>query len=336
MTNTSFPTTRLRRLRYHPKVRDLVRETHLSINDFVYPLFIKHVRGANTPIASMPGQYQITLENLSVEINNIQTLNIPAVLLFGIPQKKDGYGSDAYSDNGIVQQAIRQIKSMAPDLLIISDICCCEFTDHGHCGILDETVSRLDVNNDKTLEILKKQALAHANAGVDMLAPSGMIDGMVQVIRRALDQANYQHVPILSYSVKYASSYYSPFRDAADSGPQRGDRQSYQMDVANTNEALRETELDIAEGADIIMIKPAITNLDIIHRVKQKFPQVPLAAYDVSGVYAMIKAAAERRWLDEKSVVIENMLALKRAGTDFIITYFAKDLARWLHFTKVT
>jgi porphobilinogen synthase len=336
MTIASFPTTRLRRLRHHAKIRDLVRETNLDVNDFVYPLFIKQGQGNNIPIASMPGQYQITLENLPTEIDAIISLHVPAVLLFGIPEKKDTYGSDAYSDNGIVQQAIRQIKSIAPDLLIISDICCCQFTDHGHCGFLDQTSGLLDVNNDKTLKILEKQAIAHAKAGADMLAPSGMIDGMVKTIRGALDTENYQHVTILSYSVKYASAYYGPFRDAAEGTPQFGDRQSYQMDIANINEALREAELDISEGTDIIMVKPALSYLDVVYRLKQAFAQVPLAAYQTSGEYAMIKAAAAQHWLDEKSIVIENMLALKRAGANFIITYFAKDLARWLHFTKIT
>ena len=330
MTHAHFPTTRLRRLRQQPQLRDLVRETHLNIDDFVYPLFIKHGSGANTPIASMPGQYQITLENLPAEITTIVTLKIRAVLLFGIPAVKDPQGSDAYQPDGIVQQAIRIIKTMAPSLLVISDICCCEFTDHGHCGVIDRHTGSPDINNDQTLALLQQQAIAHAQAGTDMLAPSGMIDGMVQAIRDCLDKAQYQHLPILSYSVKYASAFYGPFREAADGSPQFGDRRSHQMDVANSDEAVREAALDINEGADIIMVKPAGAYLDIIYRLRQQFPQIPLAAYQVSGEYAMLKAAAANHWLDEKTAVIESMLAIKRAGARIIITYFAKDLARWL------
>ncbi len=330
MNSASFPSTRLRRLRQHEKIRCLIRETELSVNDLVYPLFIKYGNGPNTPITSMPGQYQITLKNLADEIEEITALNIPAILLFGIPAAKDATGSDAYNENGIVQQAIRLIKDIAPELLIISDICCCEFTDHGHCGIIDDSRGKLDINNDKTLTILQKQALAHVQAGADILAPSGMIDGMVQAIRNVLDEHHHYHIPILSYTVKYASALYGPFRDAAEGTPQFGDRRSHQMDIANANEALREAELDITEGADILMVKPAITYLDIIYRLKQRFPQIPLAAYYVSGEYAMLKAAVEKGWLDEKNVVLESTFALKRAGTDFIITYFAKDIARWL------
>lgn len=330
MKTASFPSTRLRRLRQQEKIRRLIREAHLSVNDLVYPLFIKYGRGANVPIDSMPGQYQITLENLATEIKEITALNIPAVLLFGIPAEKDPTGADAHSDNGIVQQAIHIIKKIAPALLVISDICCCEFTDHGHCGIIDDSSGKLDINNDQTLAILQKQALAHATAGADILAPSGMMDGMVQAIRSILDEYHYSHIPILSYSVKYASALYGPFRDAAEGTPQFGDRHSHQMDIANANEALREVELDINEGADILMVKPAITYLDVIYRLKQNYPQIPLAAYHVSGEYSMLKAAVEKGWLDEKNVVLENMFALKRAGTDFIITYFAKDIAKWL------
>jgi len=330
MVRASFPTTRLRRLRQHPRMRDLIRETHLTIDDLVYPLFIKPGNGSNTAISSMPGQAQITLENLSAEIKTIVALNIPAVLLFGIPEKKDPQGSDAYHEQGIVQQAIRIIKSTAPNLLVISDLCCCEFTDHGHCGIIDTHTGKTDINNDETLTILQKQAIAHVQAGADILAPSGMIDGMVAAIRHALDKHHYQHIPILSYSVKYASALYGPFRDAAEGTPQFGDRRSHQMDIANANEALREAELDIAEGADILMVKPALMFLDIIHRLKQQFPQIPLAAYQVSGEYAMIKAASENHWLAEKDTVLESLLAIKRAGANFIITYFAKEVARWL------
>ena len=333
MKTASFPSTRLRRLRQQEKIRRLIRETQLSINDLVYPLFIKYGSGSNVPIDSMPGQYQITLDNLMAEINEIVALNIPAVLLFGIPAEKDATGADAYNENGIVQKAIRLIKNIAPELLVISDICCCEFTDHGHCGIIDDSTDKLDINNDQTLTILQKQALIHVAAGADVLAPSGMMDGMVQAIRSILDENHYSHIPILSYSVKYASALYGPFRDAAEGTPQFADRHSHQMDIANTNEALREAELDIVEGADILMVKPAITYLDVIYRVKQRFPQIPLAAYHVSGEYSMLKAAAAKGWLDEKNVVLENMLALKRAGADFIITYFAKDIANWITLT---
>jgi porphobilinogen synthase len=334
MTGT-FPSTRLRRLRYKSKIRDLVRETQLDINDFLLPIFIRHGKGENRPIASMPGLYQITLENLHAEIDEIVKLGIPGVLLFGIPEFKDATGSDAYHSEGIIPRAIRTIKKHAPDLLVISDLCCCEYTDHGHCGAIDNSHGdnqhgAMDVNNDVTLKILQEQAVTHAQAGTDIIAPSGMIDGMVQAIRQALDQHNFYHIPITSYAVKYASGLYGPFREAAEGAPKFGDRRSYQMDPANGNEALREAEQDVAEGADMLMVKPASLYLDVIYRVKQQFPSIPMSAYHVSGEFAMIKAAAANGWIDEKRVVLESMLSLKRAGADFIFTYFAKDLARWL------
>lgn len=334
MTGT-FPATRLRRLRYKSKVRDLVRETTLDINDFLLPIFIRHGKGENRPIASMPGLYQITLENLNAEIDEIVKLGIPGVLLFGIPEHKDATGSDAYHSEGIIPRAIRAIKKHAPDLLVISDLCCCEYTDHGHCGAIDNSHGdnhhgTMDVNNDLTLKILQEQAVTHATAGADIIAPSGMIDGMVSAIRSTLDQHNFYHIPILSYAVKYASALYGPFREAAEGAPKFGDRRSYQMDPANGKEALREAEQDVSEGADMLMVKPASLYLDIIYRVKQRYPEIPMAAYHVSGEFAMIKAAAANGWIDEKRVVLETMLSIKRAGADFIFTYFAKDLARWL------
>ena len=333
MTGT-FPTTRLRRLRYKAKIRDLVRETQLDINDFILPIFIRHGKSENRPIASMPGLYQITLENLNAEIDEIVKLGIPGVLLFGIPEHKDATGSDAYNAEGIIPRAIRAIKKHAPDLLVMSDLCCCEYTDHGHCGPVDNQRDNhhgaMDVNNDVTLKILQEQAIIHATAGADIIAPSGMMDGMVAAIRSALDQHNFSHLPILSYAVKYASGLYGPFREAAEGAPKFGDRRSYQMDPANGNEAIREAELDVSEGADMLMVKPASLYLDIIYRVKNYFPQVPMAAYHVSGEFAMIKAAATNGWIDEKRVVLETMLSIKRAGADFIFTYFTKDLARWL------
>ena len=328
--SASYPTTRLRRLRHNKNVRQLIREHHISVNDLIYPLFIKHGTGANTPISSMPGQMQITLENLPQEINEIVALKIGAVLLFGLPETKDATGSDAYNHQGIVQQAIKIIKATAPDLLVISDICCCEYTDHGHCGIIDDHTGCMDVNNDQTLKLLQQQAIAHAQAGADILAPSGMMDGMVHAIRSALDANDFQHLPILSYTAKYASHFYGPFREAAGGSPGFGDRRSHQMDYANGDEALREAELDLQEGADMLMVKPGLAYLDILLRLKQNFPGVPLCSYQVSGEYSMIKAASAQGWVDEKSVVLETLHAFKRAGATMIITYFAKDIARWL------
>lgn len=326
--SAKFPIRRMRRLRVHPKVRDLVRETLVTPNDLVMPIFIKEGNNIENPVSSMPGIFQLSLEKLDREISEIVALKIPAVLLFGIPGKKDALGSEGYNPDGIIQQAIRKIKSLAPDLLIISDVCFCEYTDHGHCGIIAE--SHETVANDKTLEILVKQAVTHAQAGADVIAPSGMIDGMVQAIRQGLDQAGFTNIPILSYAIKYASSLYGPFREAAEGAPKFGDRRAYQMDPANSNEAIHEAKLDVKEGADFLMVKPAGFYLDVIYRIKQQFPMLPLAAYQVSGEYSVIKAAAKEGWIDENRVMLESLTAIKRAGADFIITYFAKDAAKIL------
>ena len=293
----------MRRLRYHPLVRELVRETRLSPANFVLPLFVRWPgRTCKQEIGSMPGHFQWSPDRLAEEIRAIADLGLGGVLLFGIPEKKDATGSDSYSDNGIVQQGIRAVKQAAPNLLVITDVCFCEYTDHGHCGVLNEKTGRMDVDNDATLELLAKQAVSHAKAGADMVAPSGMMDGMIGAIRRGLDQAGFTHVPIMSYAAKYASAFYGPFRDAAESAPPFGDRRGYQMDpAAAAGQALREVELDLAEGADMVMVKPALAYLDIIRDVRERFPGVPLAAYNVSGEFSMMKAAAKNGWLDEKA-----------------------------------
>ena len=326
----SFPTTRLSRLRQKSQLRGLIRETSLEISKLVMPIFIKHGTGIKQPIPSMPGLFQLSVDQLEEEINAIVQAGIRSVILFGIPAKKDPLGKDAYSDDGIIQTAIPVIKKLAPHLLIMSDICFCEYTDHGHCGVLHEHPSKGQVDNDKTLTLLARQAVSHAKAGTDIIAPSGSMDGMVQALRNALDLAGYQHIPILSYSVKYASAMYGPFRQAAEGAPQFGDRRTYQMDIANSNEALRECMLDVAEGADMLMVKPAHTYLDVIFRIKQSFPELPLCAYHTSGEYAMIKAAAEKGWIDERKTVIEVLTSIRRAGADFMITYYAKEAAGWL------
>lgn len=326
----SFPTLRLRRLRQHPVLRDLIRETELNLNDLILPLFIKGKEGKKIPITSMPGHFQIPINQLGVEIEEIINLKVSSVLLFGIPSHKDAYGSESYQKDGIIQEAIKTIREKAPDLLIISDLCFCEYTSHGHCGFLSERSGKIDVDNDETLKLLVNQAISHAEAGVDVVAPSGMMDGMVQAIRSGLDSAGFQHIPILSYSVKYQSSLYGPFRFAAEGAPQHGDRSSHQMDPANAFEALREVQLDVEEGADMLMVKPAGNYLDIIYRVKQNYPHIPLGAYQTSGEFSMIKAAAEKGWLDEKKVALEILKGIKRAGADFIITYYAKEVATWL------
>lgn len=325
-----FPTTRLRRLRQQPKIRALVRETSLSVDDLIMPIFIKSGDNIRNPISSMPGQYQLSLDQLNQEIAQIQELGINGVILFGIPESKDPEGSAAWDDNGLIQTAIRQIKQLAPDLVVISDLCFCEYTDHGHCGVVNDQTGKMDVDNDATLELLARQAVSMAKAGADVIAPSGMMDGMVAWIRKALDVNAYSHLPILSYSVKYSSSMYGPFRDAAEGAPQFGDRSTYQMDPANAKEALREAKQDLQEGADMLMVKPALNYLDVIAAIKQQHPEVPLAAYQVSGEYAMVKAAADQGWLDEKAVALEMLLSIKRAGADFIISYFSKDVAAWL------
>jgi len=325
-----FPTTRLRRLRQHPQLRDMLRETHLAPHDFILPLFVRHGRGERVPIGSMPGHSQLTVEHLAGEAREIAALGIPAVILFGIPEHKDAVGSDACSDSGIIPQAIRAIRDAAPELLVITDVCFCEFTDHGHCGIVVEQHGRTDVDNDATLEILGRQAVAHARAGAHVVAPSGMMDGMVRAIRSSLDGAGCANVPIMSYAAKYASAFYGPFREAAESAPQFGDRRTYQMDPANAREALREVQLDVEEGADLLMVKPALSYLDVIQRVKTAHPDIPLAAYNVSGEYAMLKAAVANGWLDERRTTLEILTSIKRAGADVIITYHAKDACRWL------
>jgi porphobilinogen synthase len=322
-----FPSTRLRRLRQHPKLRALVRETRLAVDDFVLPLFIHHGKNVRNPINTMPGHYQLSVDQLADEIKEIVRLKIPGIILFGIPAKKDGVGSESYDAEGVVQRAIRTIKQLAPELLVIADTCFCEYTDHVHCGYLN---AKEDVDNDKTLELLVKQAIAQATAGADMIAPSGMIDGMVKHIRAGLDEAGFTEIPILSYAVKYCSSLYAPFGKAAEGAPQFGDRSTLQMDVANSAEALREASLDLQEGADMLMVKPASFYLDVIYRVKTTFPEVPLAAYHVSAEYAMIKAAAERGWINERKVAMEALTGIKRAGANFIITYYAKEVAAWL------
>jgi len=325
-----FPSVRLRRLRMNAKVRDLVRETQLDAKDFILPLFIRHGAGQKIPIKSMPGHFQMTVDFLADEIAEIESLGIPAVILFGIPETKDAVGSDAYAEQGIIQQAIREIKRVNSNLLVITDVCFCEFTDHGHCGIIGHNHGQADVDNDATLEILVKEAVSHAQAGADMIAPSGMMDGMIAALRSGLDVSGFQNIPIMSYGAKYCSAFYGPFRDAAESAPQFGDRRTYQMDPANGKEALREVALDVAEGADILMVKPALSYLDVIFRVKQAHPEVPLAAYNVSGEFAMVKAAAANGWIDERRVALEILMSIKRAGADMILTYFAKDAARWL------
>ena len=329
--NPAFPTTRLRRLRYNPAVRRLVCQTRLSPADLVLPLFVRPGKNVREEIPAMPGNYQLSPDCLADEIGRAAELGLGGVILFGIPEKKDAAGSDALSGEGIIPQAIRAAKRAAPEVLLITDVCCCEYTDHGHCGLLGEATGRTDVDNDATLKLLAEQAVVHAAAGADMLAPSGMMDGMVGAIRTALDGAGFSHLPIMSYAAKYASAFYGPFREAAQSTPQQGDRRGYQMDpAADADEAVREIELDLAEGADIVMVKPALAYLDVVRQIRDRFPGVPLAAYNVSGEFSMVKAAAERGWLDEKAVVLESLTAIRRAGAGIILTYWAKDVARWL------
>jgi porphobilinogen synthase len=324
-----YPQHRPRRLRGHPQIRALVSENELNPSDLIYPLFVHHGTRLRREIPSMPGQYQLSVDQLPPLIEEAVNRGVPAVILFGIPDHKDDRGSAALRDDGIVQQAIRAIKQRAPELLVITDLCFCEYTDHGHCGPLADRSGRLDVDNDATLPLLAEQARSHARAGADMIAPSGMMDGMVQAIRRGLDVAGFESLPIMAYSAKFASGYYGPFREAAASAPSFGDRRSYQMDPANAREALREVALDLAEGADIVMVKPALAYLDIVKSVKEAFG-TPVAAYNVSGEYAMIKAAAANGWIDERRIVLETLTAIKRAGADMILTYHAVDAAQWL------
>jgi len=320
-----FPQLRLRRLRRTEPLRALVRENRVNITDLVYPMFVIEGKDIKQEIASMPGIFRFSPDQIPHEVEDIARLRIPAILLFGIPEQKDEVGSAAYHPEGVIQQAIRAIKQSVPELLVVTDVCLCEYTSHGHCGI----VANGYVDNDQTLPLLAKIALSHVEAGADIVAPSDMMDGRVKAIREALDKEGFQHIPILSYAAKYASAFYGPFREAAESTPQFGDRRSYQMDPPNVREALREVEQDINEGADIIMIKPALAYLDVIRRVRDTF-NCPLAAYNVSGEYAMVKAATERGWLDEKRIVIETLTAIKRAGADIIFTYHAKEVAQWL------
>ncbi|MDO8568017.1 MAG: porphobilinogen synthase [Dehalococcoidales bacterium] len=320
-----FPQLRLRRLRRNETLRALVRETAVDVGDLIYPIFVVEGKNLKQEIPSMPGIYRLSPDKLAAEVEEVAKLKIPGVILFGIPEKKDEVGSSAYNAKGIVQQAIRKIKKATPELLVMTDVCLCEYTSHGHCGV----IASGEVDNDPTLALLAKTALSHAEAGADMVAPSDMMDGRVQAIREALDSNRFQHIPILAYAVKYASAFYGPFREAAESTPQFGDRCSYQMDPPNVREALREVEQDISEGADMVMVKPALAYLDVIRQVRDTF-DYPTAAYNVSGEYAMVKAAARQGWLDEKRTVIEVLTAIKRAGADIILTYHAKDVAKWL------
>jgi porphobilinogen synthase len=322
---SSFPQLRLRRLRRSEALRALVRETKVDVGDLIYPLFVVEGNRIKQEISSMPGLYRLSNDMLPNEVEEIARLGIPAIILFGIPKKKDEAGSSAYHPKGVIQQAIRAIKKTTSDLLVVTDVCLCEYTSHGHCGVVVDGY----VDNDKTLELLAKTALSHAEAGADIVAPSDMMDGRVRAIRQELDGNGFQHVPILAYAAKYASHFYGPFREAAESAPEFGDRRSYQMDASNWREALREIEQDIAEGADIVMVKPALPYLDVIRKVRDTFNH-PLAAYSVSGEYAMVKAAAQQGWLDEKGIVLEMLTAIKRAGADIIITYYAKEAACWL------
>ena len=322
-----FPDIRLRRLR-KGKIRNLVRETILSVDDLVQPIFVDETIDFPVEFSSMPGIYKFPLSEVAKEAREIAELGIPAVILFGVPAFKDAEGSSSWGEIDVIQEAIRRIKAeLGDELLVITDICLCEYTSHGHCGIVDFETK--EILNDPTLDILGKIAVSHARAGADMVAPSGMMDGMIEAIRQALDFSGFDNIPIMSYAAKYSSSFYGPFREAADSGCCFGDRSTYQMDPANTDEAIREVTLDIAEGADIVMVKPALSYLDIVYRIKTEFG-MPTAAYNVSGEYSMIKAAAANGWLDEKKAVYESLLSIKRAGADIIITYFAKDAARML------
>lgn len=321
----NYPLKRLRRLRYNPLVRDIVRETILTKDDFIYPLFAVPGEKIKNPIKSMPGVFQMSIDVLVEECKEVASLGIPAVILFGIPEHKDEVGSEAYSPNGIIQQAVRAIKANVQNLVVITDVCLCEYTSHGHCGVLQGE----EILNDETVSLLAKEAVSHAEAGADIIAPSDMMDGRIISIRKALDYKGFTKIPIMSYAAKYSSGFYGPFRDAAESAPAFGDRRSHQMDIANTNEALREVEADIEEGADIVMVKPAGAYLDVIYRVKEKFG-LPTAAYQVSGEFAMIKAAAQNDWIDGERVMMESLVAIKRAGADMILTYFAKDAAKYL------
>ena len=327
---TGFPTVRMRRLRMTETLREMVRETVLQPSDFIYPMFVVPGKKVRKEITSMPNVFQLSVDELVRECEKVYKAGVKSVILFGIPSHKDEHGSEAYDENGIVQQAIRELKKQLPELFVITDVCLCEYTSHGHCGILRETApGQVEILNDETLDLLAKESLTHVQAGADMVAPSDMMDGRVAVIRALLDENGFASTPIMSYAAKYASGFYGPFREAAESTPQFGDRKSHQMDPANTNEAVREVALDIDEGADIVMVKPALAYLDVIYRVKNEF-RMPTAAYQVSGEYSMIKAAAHNGWLDEQRIMMETLTAIKRAGADLIMTYFAVDAARVL------
>lgn len=327
----SFPLVRNRRLRGSKALRNLVRETQLTVHDLVYPIFVTVGSNIKSEISSMPGVYHFSLDRLEEEIAEITSLGIQAVLLFGVPATKDAEGTSAYAEDGIVQQATRLIKKQNQDLLIIADTCLCQFTDHGHCGVVQHNTltNQTEVNNDLSLQLLVQTAVSQAQAGADIIAPSNMMDGFVHAIRNGLDDAGFENIPIMSYSVKYASAFYGPFREAAHSSPQFGDRKTYQMDPANAREALREAESDVVEGADMLIVKPALAYMDIIRTLKDHF-DLPIVAYNVSAEYSMVKAAALNGWIDERAVVLEMLLGFKRAGADVILTYFAKDVARWL------
>ncbi len=320
-----FPAYRPRRLRQNENFRRMIRETSLSIDDLIYPLFVTHGKGIKKEISSMPGNYHFSIDKLTEEVKKVRDLGIPGIILFGLPENKDEAASGAYDENGIVQEAVRAIKKSVPDILVITDVCLCEYMSHGHCGVVRDN----EVLNDLTLQLLAKTALSHVEAGADMVAPSDMMDGRVSVIRATLDENGYQNIPIMSYAAKYASAFYGPFREAAESAPQFGDRRSYQMDSPNILESLREVMLDIEEGADIIMVKPALAYMDVIQFVKSE-TGYPIATYNVSGEFSMVKAASAKGWIDEKKVVMEILMGLKRAGADIILTYHAKDVANWL------
>ncbi len=327
---TSFPDLRLRRVRELEPMRSLTRETRLSVSNFIYPLFVTHGQGIRQPIEPMPGCFHLSLDLLAEEVAEVAGLGLPAVLLFGLPAEKDPVGSGAYDPEGIIQEAIRVIKQTAPGLLVIGDVCLCEYTDHGHCGVIvNNGAGKGRIDNDQTLELLARTALTQAQAGADLVAPSAMMDGQVRAIRAALNDHGYQQTPVMGYAAKYASAFYGPFRVAADSTPQFGDRRSYQMDPANRRMAMREIESDIAEGADIVMVKPALAYLDVIRDATQRFDH-PMAAYNVSGEFSMVKGAAQQGWIDEKPVTLELLTAIRRAGADIIISYHAKEVARWL------
>lgn len=324
-----YPTIRHRRLRYNPIIRDMVGETILTKNDLIYPLFVVPGSKVKNPVKSMPGVFQMSIDIIVEECKEVSELGIPAIILFGIPERKDERGSEAYDHEGIIQRAVRAIKKEVKDLVVITDVCMCEYTSHGHCGVLNGD----EILNDETVELLAKESLTHAQSGADIIAPSDMMDGRVAAIRKILDENGFNKIPIMSYAAKYASGFYGPFRDAAESTPAFGDRRSHQMDIRNINEAIREVEEDIKEGADIVMVKPAGPYLDVIREVKQRFG-MPTAAYQVSGEYSMIKAAGANGWIDEERVMVESVFAIKRSGADLILTYFAKDLAKWIDKTK--